>query len=234
VTSMHVLDLSGWLDGLGGLHPAVILLVIGVLALLESAAFVGLFVPGETAVLLGGALAQQGHVNVAAMVVVVAVGAAIGDSVSYEIGRHSGSWLAGSKLGRLLGEQRLEAAADYLRRRGAKAVFFGRFIAIVRTGVPLLAGVARMRYREFFFWNVAGAALWALTHVTIGYVAGASLHRFESVVNAVGTAALVLVVVAAFVAWRRGRTPTPIDQRTVSVESAAQEMVLAHIGSSPS
>ena len=67
--------------------------------------------------------------------------------------------------------------------------------------------------------------------------AAALRHAFQEAnagINAVGTAALVLVVVAAFVAWRRGRTPTPIDQRTVSVESAAQEMVLAHIGSSPS
>ena len=68
---MHVLDIAGWLHGLGSLPPLTILLIIGALALLESAALVGLFVPGETAVLIGGALAQQGHVNVLAMVAVV-------------------------------------------------------------------------------------------------------------------------------------------------------------------
>jgi membrane-associated protein len=143
---MSWFDIGAWLDGLGHLDPAVIYLVIGGLALLESAALVGLFVPGETAVLLGGVLAHEGSVNVVAMIAVVAIGAVIGDSISYEIGRRAGPWLAGSRLGRLLGEERLDAGRRYLQRRGAKAVFLGRFVAVVRTGVPLLAGVSRMRY----------------------------------------------------------------------------------------
>jgi membrane protein DedA with SNARE-associated domain len=207
---MTWLDITGWLDSLGRLHPSVILLIIGGLALLESAAFVGLFVPGETAVLLGGALAQQGHVNLAAMMFVVALGATVGDSISYELGRQAGPWLTTSKLGRIIGEERLDAGSDYLRRRGAKAIFFGRFIAVVRTGVPLLAGVSRMRYRSFLAWNVLGAVLWSVAHVLMGYAAGASMHKIESILNSAGLVALALVAGILVFHLRRRRAPAEI------------------------
>src|SRR3954451_16143786 len=101
-------NIGAWLDGLGGLDPKVIYLVIGGLALLESAALVGLFVPGESAVLLGGVLAHEGRVNVLVMIIVVAIGATAGDSISFEVGRHAPeAWFVDSKLARLLGPQRL-------------------------------------------------------------------------------------------------------------------------------
>ena len=94
---MHWLDIGSWLNGVGDLDPTVIYLVIGGLALLESAAFIGLLVPGESAVLVGGALAAHGDVNVFVMMAAVAMGAALGDSFSYEVGRRSGPWLMGSR-----------------------------------------------------------------------------------------------------------------------------------------
>ena len=200
---MSWFDIGAWLDGLGQLDPAVIYLVIGGLALLESAALVGLFVPGETAVLIGGVLAHEGHVNVAAMILVVAIGAILGDSISYEIGRRAGPWLNESKLGRVIGARRLDTGTRYLQRRGAKAVFFGRFLAVVRTGVPLLAGVSRMRYRAFLQWNVLGAVLWSLLHVSIGYGAGASRAQLESVLHSAGLVGLAVVAVLVLLHVRR-------------------------------
>jgi membrane protein DedA with SNARE-associated domain len=211
---MSWFDITAWLDSLGQLHPAVILAAIGGLALLESAAFIGVLVPGETAVLLGGALAQQGHVNVALMVLVVALGATIGDSISYELGRVAGPWLTRSRLGRTIGEERLDAGTSYLQRRGARAVFFGRFVAIVRTVVPLLAGGSRMRYRNFLAWNVAGAVVWAVVHVSIGYFAGASIHHLESVLHSFGlvAAAGVGLGLAAMVVRHRTRALVPATE----------------------
>src|SRR3954464_1041709 len=196
---MHWLDIGSWLHGLGNLVPSVISVVIGVLAFLESAAFVGLLVPGESAVLVGGALAAHGDVNVVAMVAIVAVAAALGDSLSYEVGRRCGPWLFGSRLGRAFGEDRLESGARYLERRGAKAVFFGRFLAVVRTGVPVLAGAARMPYRTFVLWNVTGAVLWSALHVSIGYVAGRSGGQLHSMLSTGGFVAVAVVVLAVLV-----------------------------------
>jgi membrane protein DedA with SNARE-associated domain len=200
------LDIGAWLDGLGQLDPAVIYLVIGGLAMLESAALVGLFVPGETAVILGGVLAHEGNVNVVVMILVVALGATFGDSLSYEIGRRAGPWLSTSRIGRLLGEDRLDAGTRYLQRRGAKAVFFGRFIAVVRTGVPLLAGVSHMRYRAFLTWNLLGAVLWSVLHVSIGYAAGSSRGQLESVFHAAGFVGVGAIAMVALVRIRRRRT----------------------------
>ena len=194
---MHWLDSGSWLNGVGDLDPTVIYLVIGGLALLESAAFIGLLVPGESAVLVGGALAAHGDVNVFVMMAAVAAGAALGYSFSYEVGRRSGPWLMGSRLGRAFGQRRAEAGARYLERRGAKAVFLGRFVAVVRTGVPVLAGAARMPYRTFVLWNVTGAVLWSALHVSIGYAAGRSGGHLHSTVSTVGLVAVVFVVVAA-------------------------------------
>jgi membrane protein DedA with SNARE-associated domain len=209
---MHWLNFGTWLNGIGDLDPTVIYLVIGGLALLESAAFIGLLVPGESAVLVGGALAAHGDVNVFVMVAAVAVGAALGDSFSYELGRRSGTWLMGSRLGRAFGERRAEAGARYLERRGAKAVFFGRFIAVVRTGVPVLAGAARMPYRTFVLWNVTGAVLWSALHVSLGYAAGRSGGQLQSSISTAGAVAVVLVVAAVAVQLRRHRSLREDDQ----------------------
>jgi membrane protein DedA with SNARE-associated domain len=210
---MSWFDIGGWLDGIGSLDPALIYLIIGGLALLESAAFVGLIVPGEAAVLVGGAIAGQGDANLIAMIAVVAVGATLGDSLSYELGRHCGSWLMSSRLGRAIGDQRLEAGAEYLQRRGAKAVFFGRFVAVVRTGVPVLAGAARMRYRSFLAWNLTGAVLWSVLHVSVGYAAGNQRDRLESIVRSAGLGAAGVVVLAlvAYKLHQRRRTGGRLD-----------------------
>lgn len=209
---MGWLDIGSWLDGLSGVSPAVIYLTIGALALLESAALVGLFVPGETAVLLGGVLAHEGRVNVVAMVFVVTIGATLGDSISYELGRVSRSWLPDSRLGRLIGRERLDTGTRYLERRGAKAIFFGRFVAIVRTGVPLLAGASRMRYRSFLLWNVLGALVWASLHVSLGYAAGASRDQFERVLHSASLVAIAVVIAAVAVHRRRVRKSSPADR----------------------
>jgi len=199
-------EVSAWLDGLGGLNPVIIYVAIGGLALLESAAFVGLFVPGESAVLLGGVLAHEGNVNVVVMILVVALGATLGDSISFELGRRvPRRWLVDSKVAQLIGPQRLEAGRNYLARRGSSAIFFGRFVAVVRTGVPVLAGASPMRYRAFLTWNVLGAVLWAVLHVSLGYAAGASSEQLGRVIHSAGLVAVGAIVVIVVAAMRRPR-----------------------------
>jgi membrane protein DedA with SNARE-associated domain len=190
------LDLGSRLDDLGHVDAWAILLVVGLLAFLENAALVGLVVPGEAAVLVGGALAQRGAVDVVPLWVVVFIGAVAGDSVGYTIGKRLMPWLATTRAVRFVGAERLQAATHYMHRRGPKAVFFGRFVALVRTLVPLLAGASRMSYRRFLTWNAAGAFIWSLAHVAAGYAAGASWRRLESTLSGVGLiVALVVGVV---------------------------------------
>jgi membrane protein DedA with SNARE-associated domain/membrane-associated phospholipid phosphatase len=174
-------------------------IVLGLFAAAESAAFVGLAVPGETAMLLGGFLAFQGRVNLGLMMVAGAVGAIVGDSIGYEIGRLFGEPLKRSRLGRRVGEERWAKGEAYLRAKGGRAVFLGRFIGVLRALVPALAGMSRMLYRTFLPWNAAGGIIWAPGFVLLGYLAGGSYRQVERIAGRASLLLLALVVVVGAV-----------------------------------
>lgn len=192
---------SSWADSLvrslgGSLVPWGYVLVF-LVAAAESAAFVGLVVPGETFLLLAGYLAWRGDLDIGIVMACAVVGAIVGDSIGYEIGRHLGKHLYTSRIGRWVGRERWGRARDYLRAKGGRAVFLGRFVAVVRALVPAVAGDARLPYGTFLKWNAAGAVLWGILHVGIGYVAGPS---YQAVEHVLGRASLVLLAVIAVAA----------------------------------
>ena len=185
------------LESLGSLAGPSAYLAVAVLAALEASAFVGLFVPGELALLAGGYVAFQGRAGLWPMMIFAAVGAIVGDSLGYELGRHLGWSLRRSRLGRRVGEERWSRAQQYLATKGGRAVFLGRFIGVLRALVPAMAGVSRMPYRRFLFWNALGGIIWAPGIVGLGYLAGRSYRRVE---HYAGRAGLVLLLLAAMVA----------------------------------
>lgn len=191
--------MSAFVD-LGSLAGASAYVVVAALAALESSAFVGLFVPGEVAMLAGGYIAYAGRAELLPMIAFATVGAIVGDSIGYEIGRHLGPSLRRSRLGRKVGEERWQRAEHYLLVKGGRAVFFGRFIGVLRALVPALAGVSRMPYRRFLFWNALGALIWAPGFVLLGYVAGGSYKRIEHYAGRAGLVLLLLVVMVGAVA----------------------------------
>jgi membrane protein DedA with SNARE-associated domain len=170
------------------------------LCLFESSAFVGLVIPGETALLIAGVLAQEGRLTLAWCIVSAVTGAILGDSLGYEIGRHLGPRLRSSWLGGKVGEERWKRAHDYVQRMGGRAVFFGRWIGLLRALVPAIAGDARMPYRRFLLWNVLGALVSAPTIILVGYAAGSS---YQVVEKRLGQATwMFLGLVVAFVVTR--------------------------------
>jgi len=188
--------MSGVLDTAARLASPWAYIMLGLLAAAESAAFVGLAIPGEAAMLLGGFLAHQGRVNLAVMMAAGAVGAVVGDSVGYEIGRVFGEPLKRSRLGRRVGHDRWARGEAYLRAKGGRAVFLGRFVGVLRALVPALAGMSRMPYRTFLPWNAAGGVIWAPGLVLAGYLAGRSYQRVEQLA---GRASLLLAAVLVLV-----------------------------------
>lgn len=188
--------IAGLLDRLASLASPWGYVVVGILTLLEASAMIGLVVPGEAALLVGGFLASQGKASLWTMMAVGAVGAVVGDSIGYEIGRHLGPALRRSRLGRWVGDERWERAEAYLAGKGGRAVFFGRFVGVLRAMVPTLAGLTRMPYRVFLPWNVAGALVWAPGFVLLGYAAGGS---YDKVAQWAGRASAVLVALVVLV-----------------------------------
>jgi membrane protein DedA with SNARE-associated domain/membrane-associated phospholipid phosphatase len=172
-------------------------LVIFLVVSLESAAFLGFFMPGETVVLLGGFLASQGVLDLKTLIVVVAVAAVFGDSVGYELGRRLGrDWLVavGGRLG--LKASHWQQIDRFFDRHGGKTVFFARFSYLFRVMVPFVAGASRVGYPQFLAYNVLGGVSWAIWSVSIGYLAGQSWHVVE---HWLGRASAILGVVVIMV-----------------------------------
>lgn len=189
------------LDTLTGLASPWGYVLVGVLAAAESAAFVGLFLPGEAAVLAGGFLVFRGRADLAIMMVSAGAGAVIGDSIGYEIGRHFGATLRRSRIGRRVGEHRWERAERYLREHGGRAVFLGRFVGLMRALVPALAGASRLPYRRFVLWNALGGLIWAPGLVVVGYLAGRSYQQVARFAGAAGLLLLALLAVVAGIVY---------------------------------
>jgi membrane protein DedA with SNARE-associated domain len=155
-------------------------LIIFLGAMLESAAFLDLVIPGESLVLVTGVLAAQGVLDLDVLIVTVAIGAVLGDSIGYEMGRRLGRRAllhVGGYFG--LNNAPIDNADAFFARHGSKAIFLGRFVGLARAIVPFLAGSSRMPYRKFFPYNVSGAALWASAVVLLGYFLGASWQIAE-------------------------------------------------------
>src|SRR5262249_43251209 len=121
----------------------------------EAALFFGFVLPGETAVVYGGVLADAGEASLVLVLGVVLPAAVAGDSVGFEVGRRAGPRLERAPVLRNPPD-RIAAAQGYLRRRGGRAVVMGRFTAFLRAVMPGLAGASSMRYRRFLVFNVVG------------------------------------------------------------------------------
>ncbi|MCW2855951.1 MAG: putative rane protein [Marmoricola sp.] len=212
-------QVSSALDNLLNLDPVWLLVIAGLLVFAEDAVFLGFVVPGETAAVIAGVGAGLGHVPLVAAIAVVVVAAIVGDSVGYEVGR---VWL-GPALDRLRfldkHRSRIAQAQDFLRRRGGVAVFLGRFTAFFRAMMPALAGASLMSYRRFLAWNAAGGIVWGSAFVSIGYLAGESYHRIESLAGRGLAIGLAVIVVAGLIVWRV-RSEKKIDELEDTVDES--------------
>jgi membrane-associated protein len=189
-------------DTLLDVPPAVALLIIAGLVFGEAALFFGFVLPGETAVVYGGVLAQAGRVSVALVLAVVIVAAVAGDSIGFEVGRTLGPRLVRAPVLRNHPE-RLEQAQAYLRTRGGRAVIMGRFTAFLRAVMPGLAGASRMAYRRFLVFNVIGAVLWGTACVLLGFFAAHSIGRITHALGVTSGAIVVFIVLGLAWAWHR-------------------------------
>ena len=166
-----------------------------VVVMLES---FGIPLPGETALIAFGVLASQGHHSLVTVIVLAAAGAIIGDNLGY--------WLIGRLGGRALfdrwrwlnryADRFLPAAERIMHRHGGKTVFFGRFVAILRFTAAWVAGLGRMEWWKFLFWNAAGGIAWATTVGLVSYYAGKAaadaIQRYG--IFAAGAAAALFVL----------------------------------------
>ena len=196
--------------------------LVGLLVFAEDAVMLGFVFPGETAAILGGVLASKGGVSLAGIVAVVVVCAIVGDSVGYAVGDRWGHQLL--QIGPLRKRQKgIDGALDQLSRRGALAVFVGRFSAFLRAVIPGLAGMSKLRYRVFLPANAVGGICWGLLYVLLGYFVGERVEKASGIASDIllGLIAVVIVVFSSGAAARRSGRSRGRPRRPAGTEDTA-------------
>lgn len=199
------------------------LYAVFIIVMLESA---GVPLPGETALVLASIYAGiSGDLDIVHVIVAAAAGAIIGDNIGFVVGRRYGLPLV-QRYGKLVGlnEKRLLFGQHMFARHGAKIVFFGRFIAVLRIFAALLAGVNHYSWRAFLFYNAAGGICWATIFGVGGYFFGDAIHRVAGPVGMIGLGCAVL---GLFGGWWIMRRQEERYEEQILAEAEAQEKALA-------
>jgi membrane-associated protein len=185
--------------------------IYGILFLIvfcETGLVVTPFLPGDSLLFAAGALAAAGGLDVHLMAFLLWVAAVLGDTVNYAIGRHFGMRLFRDPDSKVFRLDYLERTQRFYAKYGAKTIVIARFVPIVRTFAPFVAGMGSMEYRVFLLWNVAGAAAWVVSFTYAGYFFGglpAVKENFTLLIFGIILVSVTPVVYEAWKAWRLSR-----------------------------
>ncbi len=210
----QVLDLETILEKVAKALGPWTYLLVAFFAFAETGAFIGLIAPGETVMLLGGAVAGQGTINVYLLIAIAWTMAVAGDCTSFFLGRRLGREFLlehGPRFG--FGHDRLEQVESFFSRHGGKTIFLGRFVGFVRAFAPFIAGSSGMRFRQFFPYSVLGCGIWISAVVVIGYVFSRSI---ETAIDYAGKGAVILgalIVIVVGAVWVTRHLSDPENRR---------------------
>ncbi|MGH2806641.1 MAG: DedA family protein [Actinomycetota bacterium] len=179
--------------------------VVFALAYSEGGLLIGLFLPGESSMLLGGFLVFQGNAELSWMLLAACGGSVIGDSVGYYLGHRHGNRLRRTWLGRKVGHTRWEAVDRFLHERSGRTIFFAKFLGVMRTLVPPAVGASAVPYRRFVMFNVPAAIVWVALFVSLGALAGGSWRLVERWAGRWSLAVLALIAIAIVTIYIRRR-----------------------------
>lgn len=177
-----VIQYHGWVYG-----------IVFFIVFIETGVVIMPFLPGDSLLFASGALASLGILNLWISLAVFFVAAVIGDSLNYEIGHKIGKSIPEeSFLGRVINRERMEKAQNFFNKYGGKTIIIARFMPVIRTFIPFIAGASKMHYKYFIIYNVTGALLWVLVGVFSGYFFG----NIPFVKNNFSTVILAIVFVS--------------------------------------
>ncbi len=179
-----------------------------VLAFIESAPLVGMFIPGATLVTIGGFLSSQGYLHAWDIVFFATLGAILGDFFSYSLGRWGGAWIKEKKI---INHSILLHGEQFFYKYGNKSILWGRFFGPIRAIIPFIAGLLRMKRRPFILWNIISAIGWAMLNVGAGYFSGSLIVTIFKRWSKGITYILILSFIVASFYWvikKKGHTLT--------------------------
>jgi membrane-associated protein len=169
-------------------------IAIGLTMFAESGLLIGFFLPGDTLLFGAGILASQGVFNLPSLIAVVIVGAIVGDNVGYSIGRRFGPRLFKRQDGAIFRQEYLQRAEAFYEKHGGKTIIIARFVPIVRTFAPVVAGISKMPRGKFFSYNIVGGVLWGTLLPSIGYYLGSRMPWLENYVEPVIVTVVIVTI----------------------------------------
>jgi membrane-associated protein len=214
--------LNGWAGQMGVWFYAVMFLVI----FCETGLVVTPFLPGDSLLFVLGALAAApgSSLSMVWLFVLLTAAAVLGDAANYAIGKWLGPKVFRSENSWFFNKKHLERAQDFYERYGSKTIILARFVPIVRTFAPFVAGIGTMRYPRFFVYNVIGGVAWVALCLWAGFFFGGVewvKKHFELVVVAIIVVSVLPMAIEMYLAWRRskatpGETPEPVAAASTS------------------
>src|SRR3989344_3249582 len=168
---------------------------------LESGVFFGFFLPGASLLFISGVLAQAGIFNIWILLPMVGLAAVLGDNVGYWFGAKVGIKLFTRPDSRFFKQSHVDKTRIFFEKYGRSAILFARFVPIVRTFAPILAGVGGMNYRIFFFYNIVGASVWACGVTLLGYFVGSKIPRAEEYITPIVLVIIAITCIPLFFQW---------------------------------
>jgi membrane protein DedA with SNARE-associated domain len=206
-------ELLDWiLDTVQAVDPVVRTLLAGLGIMLETSVLIGLVVPGDTIVLVAST-AVDGVGEYLALAFAVIVGALVGESIGFALGRWFGPHIHASRLGRRIGDENWARAQRYLDRRGGPAVFLSRFLPVLHSLVPLTVGMSTMTYRRFMTWTVPACILWAFAYVTVGWLAAGSYRELSRDLHWAGYVFVAVIAVFLIAVWAAKKLILRVESR---------------------
>jgi membrane-associated protein len=199
-----VLHLDQHLRALVDQYGVWVYAILFAIVFLETGLVVTPFLPGDSLLFVAGTLAAAGNLNVHLLAVLLSIAAIVGDSVNYAIGRYLGPRVFQFEDSRLFRRAYLEKTHAYFERHGGKTIVLARFIPIIRTYAPFVAGVGQMRYPRFLLFNISGAVVWVLSLTYAGYFFG-NLPWVKNNLTAIIVGIIVVSILPAIFEWWRER-----------------------------
>jgi membrane-associated protein len=185
--------------------------LIGVIAIVfaESGLFFGFFLPGDSLLFTAGLFASQGHLPIVPLAIGCVIAAIAGDSVGYAFGRRVGPAIFSREDSVFFHKKHVLRAKAFYEKYGTKTIILARFVPIVRTFAPIVAGVGEMRYKTFLAYNVVGGLVWGAGMTLIGYFLGSAFPKTEEYLSAIIIAIIALSFIPIIVEFIREKRKKP-------------------------
>lgn len=192
------------------LDPAFLVATFGLagvfaIVFAESGLFFGFFLPGDSLLFTAGLLASQGHFSILLLWVGCMAAAILGDSVGYAFGKKVGPKIFFREDSFFFHKKHIERTRAFYEKHGRKTLILARFVPIVRTFAPILAGVGQMEYRVFLSYNILGGVLWATLLIFLGYGLGSFVPSVDRYLLPIVLLIILLSFVPIILEWRKNR-----------------------------